>query len=137
MKICSLCNGTGNLLGKYSEECHICCGTGYLQQELGYGGYNYQKALSFAHERELIAATKLVEELHAANVEDKIEFSFLVDQGMRAASLSEKDVARKFGTALGTISRWRKGHTAPAMPLRKIVLEYLANELTERVLKAP
>ena len=55
---------------------------------------------------------------------DKTAFCSLVAAGLQLTGLTLEEVASKFDTAPGTVSRWKNGHTAPAVFARKSIVRF-------------
>lgn len=64
---------------------------------------------------------------------DKTAFCSLVATGLQLTGLTLEELAAKFDTAPGTVSRWKKGHTAPAVVARRSIIKFFHRELSGRL----
>ncbi len=65
----------------------------------------------------------------ATNVEDREAWSGLVRRGADLCGLSLREMAERFSTAPGTVSRWIHGHSVPALAARRAIIDALRVEV--------
>jgi len=64
---------------------------------------------------------------------DKTAFCNLVATGLQLTGMTLEEIAEKFDTAPGTVSRWKNGHTAPAVFARKSIIRFFLQKAERQV----
>jgi hypothetical protein len=66
--------------------------------------------------------------IDATNVKDDKAFALVVKDGMQILGITNRELAQEFDMSLPSATRWRNGHAAPHVLIRKRVVEFLLNK---------
>ena len=62
--------------------------------------------------------------VEAADVRERATFHRLVSEGLAVTGVTLEEAAQEFKTAPGTVSRWKNGHSAPAVFARGTIVRF-------------